>query len=228
MMKTTTPTVSVVTPCYNGSAYLREALDSALAQSQPPIEIIVVDDGSTDDSAAIAESYGPPVRLIRQENQGESVARNRGIAAASGDWIGYLDADDIWNVDKLEKQVALIEPGVVCVHSRYYNFGLRTGESQRHLLPPNERYTLPALVAANPFCMSSLLVRRDSKARFPVWTRWGEDRLVHAGPGSRGQRAVCRRAAARQPPRQLESNEQSKDAGAAPSRPVALARGATG
>ncbi len=70
--------VSIIIPCYNGAPFLRDALDSALRQTVPPSEVILVDDGSTDDSAAIAEAYGPPVRVIRQDNQGESVARNAG------------------------------------------------------------------------------------------------------------------------------------------------------
>jgi glycosyltransferase involved in cell wall biosynthesis len=89
------PTISVITPCYNGAKYLRETIESVLAQTYPPLEMIVVDDGSTDDSAAIAESFGPPVRVIRQTNQGESTARNRGIAEARGDYLHFLDADDL-------------------------------------------------------------------------------------------------------------------------------------
>src|SRR4051812_13046945 len=100
------PTISVVIPCYNGALYLRETLESALAQNYAPLEILVVDDGSEDDSAAIAESCGAPVRVIRQPNQGESVARNRGIDEARGDWVAFLDADDLWEPEKLERQVA--------------------------------------------------------------------------------------------------------------------------
>jgi glycosyltransferase involved in cell wall biosynthesis len=97
------PTVSVIIPCYNGAAFLRETVDSALRQTIPPLDVIVVDDGSTDDSAAIAESYGPLVRVIRQRNQGESVARNVGIAAARGDYLMFLDADDLLAPDALQK-----------------------------------------------------------------------------------------------------------------------------
>jgi glycosyltransferase involved in cell wall biosynthesis len=87
--------VSIITPCYNGSPYLRDTIASALGQTRPPLEVIVIDDGSTDDSAAIAESFGSPVRVIRQTNQGESVARNRGIAEARGSHLLFLDADDL-------------------------------------------------------------------------------------------------------------------------------------
>src|SRR5262245_21627849 len=90
-----TTTVSVIIPCYNGAAFLRETVQSAVAQTHVPLEVIVVDDGSTDDSAAIADSFGPPVRVIRQKNQGESVARNQGVAASSGEYLMFLDADDL-------------------------------------------------------------------------------------------------------------------------------------
>jgi GT2 family glycosyltransferase len=119
----TQPTVSVVIPCYNGAKYLRETLESALNQTHPPLEVIVVDDGSTDDSAAIAESFGPPVRLIRQENQGESVARNRGIAEARGSHILFLDADDLLHSEALERLSAAIdgiENAVALMGTRYF------------------------------------------------------------------------------------------------------------
>jgi hypothetical protein len=98
------PSVSVIVPCYNGSAFLRDTLDSALRQTHPPLEVIVVDDGSTDDSAAIAASYGPPVRIIRQENRGVSAARNRGLAEARGNYLVFLDADDLLEATTLARQ----------------------------------------------------------------------------------------------------------------------------
>src|SRR5579884_658579 len=99
--------VSVVLPCFNAARFLPAALDSALSQTYLPFEVILVDDGSTDDSVAIAESYGPLVRVIRQTNQGESVARNRGLDAARGDLVAFLDADDIWERGKLGRQLSL-------------------------------------------------------------------------------------------------------------------------
>ena len=100
--------ISVVIPCYNTARYLRETLESALNQTLPPLEVIVVDDGSTDDSAAIAESFGDAVRVIRQHNQGESVARNRGIAEARGTHLLFLDSDDLLHPSALE---SLYSPG---------------------------------------------------------------------------------------------------------------------
>jgi glycosyltransferase involved in cell wall biosynthesis len=95
-------TVSIIIPCYNGARFLRATLESALAQAHAPLEVIVIDDGSTDDSATLAGSFGAPVRVIRQLNQGESVARNQGIAEARGDYLMFLDADDLLQPDALE------------------------------------------------------------------------------------------------------------------------------
>jgi glycosyltransferase involved in cell wall biosynthesis len=91
----TTPLVSVIVPCYNGELYLRQAIDSALAQTYPRVEVVVVDDGSADGSADIAESYGDRILLVRQENAGLSAARNAAIEASSGEFVCLLDADDV-------------------------------------------------------------------------------------------------------------------------------------
>jgi glycosyltransferase involved in cell wall biosynthesis len=98
------PLVSAVIPVYNGERYLAEAIESVLAQDYRPVELIVVDDGSTDGSGDIARSY-PLVRYIRQTNRGVSVARNAGIAAGRGEFIAFLDADDVWTPDKLTVQM---------------------------------------------------------------------------------------------------------------------------
>lgn len=172
------PTVSVVIPCYNAAEFLRETLESALGQTHAPLEVIVVDDGSTDDSAAIAGSYGPPVRVIRQENQGESVARNRGIDEARGDWIAFLDADDLWKPEKLVRQLAAAEDDVVCVHTNWYHFGTEESVHDSSQIPADRRYSAEQLLTSvNPFHLSSVLVRRDLPARFPTWTQYGEDLL---------------------------------------------------
>jgi glycosyltransferase involved in cell wall biosynthesis len=99
-------TVSVVIPCYNRASILGRSLRSALAQTVVPDEIIVVDDGSRDGSADVARSFGDRVRVIEQPNAGAAAARNRGIVAARGDWIAFLDSDDEWDATKLERQLA--------------------------------------------------------------------------------------------------------------------------
>ncbi len=97
-------TVSVVIPAYNAAKYIGRAIDSVLAQTRPADEIIVVDDGSTDNTADVAHGYGDKIRFIRQENAGASVARNTGIEAATSEWIAFLDADDEWLPQKLQLQ----------------------------------------------------------------------------------------------------------------------------
>lgn len=94
--------VSVVIPLFNKAKFIAEALASALAQSHPPREILVVDDASTDDGPSIVRSFeASSVRLIAQSNQGPGQARNRGIAEAQGEWVAFLDADDLWLDDHL-------------------------------------------------------------------------------------------------------------------------------
>ncbi len=98
------PTISVVIPTYNSGALLKQTLDSALNQTLAPLEILVVDDGSTDGTADwIEANYGARVRVIRQRNGGVAAARNTGWRAARGEWIAFLDHDDVWHCDKLER-----------------------------------------------------------------------------------------------------------------------------
>jgi glycosyltransferase involved in cell wall biosynthesis len=101
------PLVSVVVAAYNCERYVGAALESALAQAYSPVEVIVVDDGSTDSTADVAARY--PVRPIRQANGGQGAAKNKGVAAARGDLIAFLDADDLWFPSKLTRQVERLE-----------------------------------------------------------------------------------------------------------------------
>jgi len=112
-------TTSVIIPCYNRAEMLREAIQSALDQTCPPLEVIVVDDGSTDNSAAVAKSFGPPVRTLRQANAGAAAARNAALDVAKGEFVAFLDSDDLWKPEKLEVQLAAFEarPHLSLVHS---------------------------------------------------------------------------------------------------------------
>ncbi len=98
--------ISCIIPVYNGELYLREALDSIVAQTYRPLEIIVVDDGSQDGTAAVVAEYGEQVHYLWQPNAGETAARNRGLDAAQGEWVAFLDADDVWHPQKLVRQMA--------------------------------------------------------------------------------------------------------------------------
>ena len=98
------PKVSVIIPVYNGELYLEEALKSVFDQAYPHLEVVLVDDGSTDRSAEIAHSF-PGIRYLSQTNQGPGAARNAGISIADGDLITFLDSDDVWPVDRIRTQV---------------------------------------------------------------------------------------------------------------------------
>ena len=106
------PLVSVVVPTYNRAYCLARTIDSALGQTHPSVEVIVVDDGSVDETAEmVAARYGSDarVRLIRQANAGVSAARNTGLRVARGDYVALLDSDDVWEPWKLELQVACMQ-----------------------------------------------------------------------------------------------------------------------
>lgn len=141
------PLVSIVIPAFNAAAWVRETLDSALAQTHPRCEIIVVDDGSTDDTATIVQSeYGARVRLARQQNRGLSAARNAGLEAARGSYVQFLDADDLLFPSKIERQLEVLEqrPYYTAVYSdlEYVEDGLRRAAGLRqwfasgHILRP--------------------------------------------------------------------------------------------
>jgi glycosyltransferase involved in cell wall biosynthesis len=124
--------VSIIIPVYNGAPHLRQSIDSALAQTWPNKEIIIIDDGSTDDSADIADSYGNlQITVIRQANAGASAARNSGLKHAKGAYIQFLDADDILSIDKIETQVKALrnhpDKVAVCSTAHFNNGRVHTG-----------------------------------------------------------------------------------------------------
>ena len=123
--------ISVVIPTYNYGRFIGEAIESALAQTVLPSEIIVVDDGSTDETAATVAAFGDSVRYIRQENAGVCGARNLGVAASTCELISFLDADDSWDRAKLEKQLArfVSDPKIGLVHCGMREFNTDTGET---------------------------------------------------------------------------------------------------
>jgi len=117
----TYPKISVVIPCFNAKNYIAAAIESVLAQEWPNIEILVVDDGSSDGSPDLVQKRFSTVKLLRQSNQGVAKARNNGISQATGDWIAFLDADDIWLPGKLHAQMAMLAdaPGTRMVYTAW-------------------------------------------------------------------------------------------------------------
>jgi glycosyltransferase involved in cell wall biosynthesis len=98
--------ITCIVPVCNGERYLGEALDSILAQTHRPLEIIIVDDGSTDSTRAVVAKYGDRVRYVWQTNSGPASARNLGLSRAAGEFVAFLDADDLWHAEKLARQIA--------------------------------------------------------------------------------------------------------------------------
>jgi glycosyltransferase involved in cell wall biosynthesis len=108
------PSISIIIPCYNAERYIAATIESVLAQSQPGMEIIVVDDGSTDQSVNTVLKTFPSVRLEQQANQGVAAARNTGIRLARGEWVAFVDADDIWLPGKLSAQLQQLQSAPEC------------------------------------------------------------------------------------------------------------------
>ena len=157
----TCPLVSVIIPVHNGAQYLPEAIESVLAQTYPDLEIMVMDDGSTDRSAEIARSYQPRVCVLTQEHAGAAAARNRAIRIASGNYLAFLDADDIWQPDKLMRQMTAFacHPDVEMV----------TGLVQQFITPEIDATTMRGITCpAQPvpgYIPSAITVTRDAFER---------------------------------------------------------------
>ena len=128
--------ISTVIPSYNRADTLERALESVLAQTSPVDEIILVDDGSTDDSIALVRDKFPQVRVLQQPNRGVSAARNHGVAKAKFDWIAFLDSDDSWQVQKIEQIRAAhaLEPEFILYHSDeiWIRNGVRVNPMHKH------------------------------------------------------------------------------------------------
>lgn len=161
---TTPPLISIIIPCFNGERFLAESIDSALGQDYPHKEIIVVDDGSTDDSAKVMARYGHLVKIIRQANRGLPAARNAGITAAGGDYFSFLDADDYWAPAFLSKMVeALTESGAGIAYCGWQNIGLPGGRGEP-FIPPEYESMLDKIerIIKNPLWpIHAAVVRRD-------------------------------------------------------------------
>ena len=151
----TLPLLSVIVPVHDGERFLAEALDSVLGQDYEPLEVIVVDDGSTDGSSAIAQARG--VRYFVQPNRGPGAARNAGIAAARGELVAFVDQDDVWLPGKARTQVDLLlaRPEVGLVYTRMEVF-VEPGAPLPDWTPADWLDEPPV-----GYCPSTLMARRD-------------------------------------------------------------------
>lgn len=157
------PTVSVIIPVYNGAAEVRRAIDSALAQRNSNVEVIVLNDGSKDDTRAVLDSYGERIRAIHQQNSGLAQTRNNGISAANGEWIAFLDHDDYWMPEKLSDQLQAAErTGAEVVYTNAGNFGDvgRVAELRSEPSAMLEGELLEPLLLDNFIVVSSVMIKR--------------------------------------------------------------------
>lgn len=184
LQSSTSRRISVVIPLYNKEREVERAVRSVLQQSLMPLEIIVVDDGSTDSSAAVVESIGSPrVRLVRQPNAGVSAARNRGIAEASGDYVALLDADDWWLTGYIAEVCRLIEHYDADAYSTGFDIVSSRGRTPA-AVPSAEGIVdvcREALAGRFPIIPSTATLRRDAVLRaggFPEGMRIGEDQWL--------------------------------------------------
>lgn len=159
------PTVSVVIPVLNGEPFLRQCLDSALAQTRRPLEIVVVNDGSTDGTAEILRNYQGRATVLEQESRGQSAAVNRAVAHSRGELVAFLDCDDCWDPIKLERQVAVLERfpeavAVYCDHRRIDASGTITGRTGALAHPRTSGQVLGALIRGNFIISPSVMMIR--------------------------------------------------------------------
>jgi glycosyltransferase involved in cell wall biosynthesis len=161
-MRPCLPRVSVIIPTYNRSELLRVAVESVLAQTYPNIEIIVVDDGSTDDTATMMAQYAERVTYLQQTNRGVAVARNTGFRAASGEYVTFLDDDDLIIPTKIERQMQVLasRAEVSLVHCGYYHTDEAGNSMDRVVLLP-EGEVLRPLVCRNFIWVGAPLIRRQ-------------------------------------------------------------------
>jgi glycosyltransferase involved in cell wall biosynthesis len=200
-MSNATPRVSAIIPTYNRSHQTISAIESVLAQTYPDFEIVVVDDGSKNGSDRVIERFISqsttechPIHFLRQTNQGASIARNTGIAKAQGEYIAFLDSDDVWLPEKLERQVRAMqqlgeECGACVTDARLVNNeGLNESSFQVHRRPYEQGIgidrtaTISIARSFSGFWMSSLLVRADVLKQlggFSTDISFIEDRDLH-------------------------------------------------
>jgi glycosyltransferase involved in cell wall biosynthesis len=156
--------ISVIIPCYNSSRFLAESIDSALGQNYANIEVVVVDDGSTDDSPDIMARYGNRIRIVRQANAGLPAARNAGIQVAVGDLFAFLDSDDWWSPNFISRMVEALERSDAGIaYCGWQNVGLPEPRNRPYVPPDYEAMPdkLEKLIEGVGWPVHAALIRRD-------------------------------------------------------------------
>lgn len=152
--------ISIITPCYNGEKYIAQTIESVLAQTHKEWEMIVIDDGSKDNSAEVIRTYSEKcskIKLIQQKNAGSAAARNHGIRLAEGRYIALLDADDLWEPEFLEKQIQFMrEKNAVCVYSSYRYIDANSKEILRPVICRQKITTKNMMVTNYIGCLTGL------------------------------------------------------------------------
>lgn len=163
-IKARLPQVSVIIPVYNQEKYIKECVDSVINQSYSNIEIIVVDDGSTDKTPDILRTYGDKIKYIRQENQGPSSAVNKGIRSANGSLICWLGSDDLYMPNKIERQVEFLQndQSISVVYSDYITIDSYGNEINKvHISHPSQEKFTRMLLIRNFINGSTVMMRRE-------------------------------------------------------------------
>ncbi len=195
--------ISVIIPAYNAEVCIHKAIQSIIDQTRSIDEIIVVNDGSTDDTEGIVSQLitenGLSIQLINQKNAGPSSARNRGLQVANGDWVAFLDADDIWEKEKVEKQMGFLE-----AHPEYILAGSLVEFSKIRTDRPYDKIRFSELLIKNRVFTSTVIARKNAILKaggfredmkysedYNLWLKLTKhnlvmvlnDRLVHYGGG---------------------------------------------
>jgi teichuronic acid biosynthesis glycosyltransferase TuaG len=175
--------VSVVIPFYKGRKWLEEAVESVCSQSYSPIEVIVVNDGSPEDISSFLEQYKLKIKYIYQNNKGAASARNLGIEQCRGEFVAFLDSDDIWMPKKIEKQIALMKKhNAHWSHTSYTKFG----NNQEEKIVDVSEYTgniFPSCIISNPIATPSVIIKNsvfinNPEIRFAETIKYGEDTIL--------------------------------------------------
>ena len=158
---------TVIIPVFNGAAYLKQTLESVLRQTLAPLEILVIDDGSTDESSNIAQSFSPKVTVIRRANSGVSATRNFGVSIANSNWIAFMDADDLWEPEYLEAHAEVITSASgldLCYSDRLHLVQQENGEfeiRERYRVSPQSQFRR-AVLERSLFGPSCFTIRRST------------------------------------------------------------------